>query len=100
MMRNVGEASTDCHAGGMTPRAKQEAVAAEPRSFTGQYLKPLLERSTRAEPSSPAKAGAQPNKDSTESVRPEQSLSRAKSRGRGARKTSSSEDQPDLIPAK
>jgi len=32
-----------------------EAVAAEPKSFTGQYLKPLLERSTR----SPAQAGVQ-----------------------------------------
>jgi excinuclease ABC subunit A len=60
-----------------------EQVAAEPKSFTGQYLKPLLERSTRApaEASSPAEAGAQPNK-------------------KPRRKASSSEDQPDLIPAK
>jgi excinuclease ABC subunit A len=38
-----------------------EKVAAEPKSFTGQYLKPLLERSTPAlaHPRSPAKAGAQ-----------------------------------------
>lgn len=75
MMRIVGEAETDCHAGGMTPRAKQETVAAEPKSFTGQYLKPLLERS------SPAQAGAQPIK-------------------KPRRKASSPEDQPDLIPAK
>ena len=32
-----------------------EKVAAEPKSFTGQYLAPLLARSTR----SPAEAGAQ-----------------------------------------
>jgi excinuclease ABC subunit A len=58
-----------------------ETVAAEARSFTGQYLKPLLERSATAGDSSPAKPAAQAPK--------------AKSR----RKTST-EDQPDLIPAK
>jgi excinuclease ABC subunit A len=52
-----------------------EAVAAEKRSFTGQYLKPLLERSTR----SPAEAGAQPAKK---------------------RRKATDADQPDLIPAK
>lgn len=35
-----------------------EDVAAEPKSATGQYLKPMLERSTR----SPAQAGAQSDK--------------------------------------
>ena len=59
-----------------------EQVAAEPRSFTGQYLRPLLERSTR----SPAEAGAQAPKKPTRS-------SRAKSRGVAA-------DEPDLIAAK
>ncbi len=38
-----------------------ERVAAESKSFTGQYLKPLLERSPLG---SPAKAGAQPDNDS------------------------------------
>lgn len=58
MMRKiVVEAERERHAGGMPPRAKQEQVAAEPNSFTGQYLKPLLARSSRA----PAKAGAQPD---------------------------------------
>jgi excinuclease ABC subunit A len=51
-----------------------EDVAAEPKSFTGQYLKPLLERASVQ----PVKA--QPVKKS--------------------RKRSSSEDQPDLIAAK
>jgi excinuclease ABC subunit A len=46
-----------------------EDVAASERSFTGQYLRPLLERSSRA----PAQAGAQPEKK----IR----SSRAKSRG-------------------
>ncbi|HEU4650603.1 MAG TPA: ATP-binding cassette domain-containing protein, partial [Croceibacterium sp.] len=54
-----------------------ETVAAEPRSFTGQYLKPLLERSSRAL----AQAGAQPVK-------------------KPRRKAPTSTDQPDLIPAK
>jgi excinuclease ABC subunit A len=41
-----------------------ETVAAEPKSFTGQYLKPMLERAS-VKPqvvSSPAKAGAQARK--------------------------------------
>jgi excinuclease ABC subunit A len=59
-----------------------EAVAAEERSFTGQYLKPLLDRSKSA----PAQAGAQSSKKPTRS-------SRVKSRNTDA-------DQPDLIPAK
>ena len=54
-----------------------EKVAAEPKSFTGQYLRPLLERSLR----SPAQAGVQPVK-------------------KNRHKASSSEDQPDLIAAK
>ena len=64
-----------------------EAVAAEPKSFTGQYLKPLLERTVRPEPveglpsSSPAQAGAQPPK-------------------KPRRKGSADADQPDLIAAK
>jgi excinuclease ABC subunit A len=49
-------------------------VAAEPKSATGQYLKPLLERAS-VQPMKP-----QPAKKS--------------------RKRSSSEDQPDLIAAK
>jgi excinuclease ABC subunit A len=54
-----------------------ETIVQEPTSATGQYLKPLLERSTRA----PAEAGAQPAK-------------------KPRRKASASSDQPDLIPAK
>jgi excinuclease ABC subunit A len=54
-----------------------EDVAAEPKSFTGQYLKPLLERA------------------STKPARPELVEGR-KSR----RKRASSADQPDLIAAK
>lgn len=46
MTEIVGEAKADCHAGGMTQRPKQEAVAAEPKSATGMYLKPLLERAS------------------------------------------------------
>lgn len=44
-----------------------EVVAAETKSFTGQYLRPLLERSSR----SPAEAGVQAAKPRR---RPEQSL--------------------------
>ena len=55
-----------------------EAVAAEPKSFTGQYLKPLLERSAH----SPTQAGVQ-------AVR--------KIRRKAA---TSTVDQPDLIAAK
>jgi hypothetical protein len=55
-----------------------EVVAAEPKSFTGQYLKPLLQRSVRPEPieglSSPSK--------------------------KPRRKAPSEPDLPDLIPAK
>jgi excinuclease ABC subunit A len=56
-----------------------EDVAAEPKSATGQYLKPLLERS---------------------SVRPERSASEVEGRKPRKRKRSSDEDQPDLIAAK
>jgi excinuclease ABC subunit A len=56
-----------------------EDVAAEPRSATGQYLKPLLERASVQ----PVKA--QPSKKTRSS--------RAKSRD-------ADEDQPDLIAAK
>jgi excinuclease ABC subunit A len=56
-----------------------EDVAAEPKSATGQYLKPLLERASVQ----PLKA--QPSKKTRSS--------RAKSRG-------ADEDQPDLIAAK
>jgi excinuclease ABC subunit A len=66
-----------------------ENVAAEPKSFTGQYLKPLLERS-----SSPAKAGAQPNKDSSAHA----GTQPAKKTRR--KPTESDPDQPDLIAAK
>jgi hypothetical protein len=60
-------------------------VAAEPSSYTGQYLNFLLARSTTTRP--------EPVEGRSETVRPE--------RRRGARKkASSSEDQPDLIPAK
>jgi excinuclease ABC subunit A len=55
-----------------------EAVAGNERSFTGQYLKPMLER---APVSSPAEAGARPVK-------------------RTRRSRSSGVDQPDLLAAK
>jgi excinuclease ABC subunit A len=66
-----------------------EDVAACDASFTGQYLKPLLERA-----SSPAKAGAQPSKDSSAKAgtQPVKKTRR--------RRSSSDEDQPDLIAAK
>ena len=75
---------------GCMPPSDHEQVAAEAKSFTGQYLKPLLERSSTAQ-LEPAKAGGTPDpirgpKKSTRS-------SRAKSRDADA-------DQPDLIPAK
>ena len=54
-----------------------EAVAANERSFTGQYLKPMLERSPT---SSPAQAGVQTPK------------------AKGRKKASA--DQPDLLAAK
>lgn len=59
---------------GRMPQSDHEDVAAEPKSFTGQYLKPLLERAS-VQPMKP-----QPAKKS--------------------RKRSSSADQPDLIAAK
>jgi excinuclease ABC subunit A len=62
-----------------------EDVAAEPKSATGQYLKPLLERA-----SSPAQAGAQSSKDSG-------TQQSKKSRYKAA---ASDPDQPDLIAAK
>jgi excinuclease ABC subunit A len=69
--------------GKITVEGTPEAVAAAPKSFTGQYLKPLLERAS-VKPqlaSSPAKAGAQARKRS--------------------RKVSAGEDElPDLIGAK
>lgn len=55
-----------------------ELVAAEAKSFTGQYLRPLLSRS-------PAQAGAQ-------AAKPRRS-SRGKSKG-------AEEDQADLVAAK
>jgi excinuclease ABC subunit A len=55
-----------------------EAIAAEPRSFTGQYLKPLLERA---------------------SVKPQVVESRPKKPSR-SRKLLIDEDEPDLIAAK
>jgi excinuclease ABC subunit A len=62
-----------------------EDVAACDASFTGQYLKPLLERS-----SSPAKAGAQTSKESGTQLT-------KKTRRKPAE---SDPDQPDLIAAK
>jgi excinuclease ABC subunit A len=66
-----------------------EDVAACDASFTGQYLRPLLERS-----SSPAKAGAQPSKDSSAEaqIHPPKKTRR--------KPTESDPDQPDLIAAK
>ena len=58
-----------------------EEVAACDASFTGQYLRPLLERASTKPVSSPAQAGAQPRK------------SRRKA-------SASDEDIPDLIAAK
>jgi hypothetical protein len=62
------------------PQSDHEDVAAEPKSATGQYLKPLLARAS-TKPVIPAKAGAQPVK-------------------KARRKRSSDEDQPDFIAAK
>lgn len=91
-------------AGGMPPSA-HEAVAAEPKSFTGQYLKPLLERTVRQSQAE----GAAPDSDPG-SVEGLPSSSPAESKTGGAqhgvqppkktRRTASTEDQPDLIPAK
>jgi excinuclease ABC subunit A len=55
-----------------------EAIAAEPKSFTGQYLKPLLER-----------ASIKPKVVETKPSRPKRS-----------RKVAVDEDEPDLIAAK
>jgi hypothetical protein len=62
-------------------------VAAEPKSFTGQYLKPLLERAS-VQP-----MGRSDRKDKPQPARSKTRSSRAKSRG-------ADEDQPDLIAAK
>jgi hypothetical protein len=87
MIGSLSRDDRERHAGGMPP-SDHEAVAAEPKSFTGQYLKPLLARSTP----SPLE-GEGRGEGRSETVRPE--------RRRGARKkASSSEDQPDLIAAK
>jgi hypothetical protein len=64
---------------GCMPQSDHEAVAAEPNSFTGQYLKPLLARSTTV---IPANAGTQPSKRTRRKAQP------------------SEPDLPDLIPAK
>ena len=77
-LRIVGEAETDRHAGGMTQRAQQETVAATRESFTGQYLKPLLER-----------ASVKPTVVETKPKRPARS-----------RRVVVDEDEPDLIAAK
>jgi excinuclease ABC subunit A len=58
-----------------------EQVAACDASFTGQYLKPLLERSTKTVRPEPVEGLSSPSK-------------------RTRKKAPSSEDQPDLIPAK
>jgi hypothetical protein len=77
----VAEALRERHAGGMPPSAKQEEVAANARSFTGQYLRETLAKApVRNEPIEP------PKRKSSRS-------SRAKSRGADAK-------QPDLIAAK
>jgi excinuclease ABC subunit A len=63
------------------PQSDHEDVAAEPKSATGQYLKPLLERA---------------------SVRPEPVEGRKVSRPKRKRSPAldAGEDQPDLIAAK
>jgi hypothetical protein len=58
MIGSLSRDDRERHAGGMPP-SDHEAVAAEPNSFTGQYLKPLLARSTTV---IPANAGTQPSK--------------------------------------
>jgi excinuclease ABC subunit A len=64
-----------------------EDVAAEPKSATGQYLRPLLERAHQLEH---AKAGETPDL-----IRGAASKTK-----KPRRKRSSDEDQPDLIAAK
>ena len=70
-----------------------EDVAAEPKSATGQYLKPLLERAS-PKPVIPATAGTQlGEKSKTRSSRTDRKGPKDKSRD-------ADEDQPDLIAAK
>ena len=69
---------------GCMPQSEHEDVAAEPKSATGQYLKPLLERAS-VRPELVEGRKAQPSKKARSS--------RAKSRG-------ADEDQPSLIAAK
>jgi excinuclease ABC subunit A len=78
ILKIVGEAETDCYAGSMTRRDQQETVAATKESFTGQYLKPLLER-----------ASVKPEVVETKPKRPARS-----------RRAAVDEDEPDLIAAK
>lgn len=53
--------------GEIVAQGTPEQVAAEARSFTGSYLRPLLERggASAQEHSPPAQAGAQPDKDAS-----------------------------------
>ena len=53
----VAEAEQERHAGGMPQPAKQKDVAAEARSYTGQYLKDILARSERVEAAPAMKLG-------------------------------------------
>lgn len=66
---------------GCMPQSDHEAVAAEPKSATGQYLKPLLERAS-TQPVIPAEPGTQSGR---------------KTRNR---KGSSDEDQGELVGVK
>lgn len=70
--------------GCMPQRTQPEIVAAEPKSFTGQYLKPLLER-----------ASVKPVVVETKPKKPTRSP-RASSRGAKSRDV----EEPDLIAAK
>lgn len=45
---------------GCMPPSDHEVVAAKAKSFSGQYLRPLLERAS-TKPVVPAKAGTQPD---------------------------------------
>jgi excinuclease ABC subunit A len=63
------------------PQSEHEDVAAEPKSATGQYLKPLLER-----------ASVQPVK-----AQPSKAKARTSRKARGV---DADADQPDLIAAK
>jgi hypothetical protein len=53
----VAEAEQERHAGGMPQPVKQEDVARETRSYTGQYLKDILARSERVEAGPAMKLG-------------------------------------------